>query len=146
MFVSPVPSPDPPASTNLQSQESQEEFDSLFNSVAEEQVPSPKEEVPPPLSDNDLAVFDPCFKQGKNKCVCLKIPSHYHIDNVKTLVIYCNNMLCSHLFITSPKSKSKSTYRHNTLGICSRERKHPNQSFNNFTAPGPFYKVYIKSD
>lgn len=68
VFVSPVPSPDPPVFRNLQSQESQEEFDSLFNSVAEEQVPSPKEDAPPPLSDNDLAVFDPCFKQGENKC------------------------------------------------------------------------------
>ncbi|XP_041635627.1 sorting nexin-15 isoform X2 [Cheilinus undulatus] len=45
------------------SQESQEEFDSLFDSVVEEQVPSPKEEGPPPLSDNDLAAFDPCYKQ-----------------------------------------------------------------------------------
>ncbi|XP_041821272.1 sorting nexin-15 [Chelmon rostratus] len=51
---------------NHQSQESQEEFDSLFDSVAEEQVPSPKEEVPPPLSDNDLAVFDPCYKQDES--------------------------------------------------------------------------------
>nr|XP_046237428.1 sorting nexin-15 [Scatophagus argus] len=55
-----VPSP----ARNHQSRESQEEFDSLFDSVAEDQVPSPKEEGPPPLSDNDLAVFDPCCKQG----------------------------------------------------------------------------------
>uniref|UniRef100_A0A3P9KTN3 Sorting nexin 15 n=1 Tax=Oryzias latipes TaxID=8090 RepID=A0A3P9KTN3_ORYLA len=40
-----------------------EEFDSLFDSEAEERVPSPKEEGPPPLSDNDLAVFDPCYTQ-----------------------------------------------------------------------------------
>ncbi|XP_030287920.1 sorting nexin-15 [Sparus aurata] len=52
--------PSPP--TDLLSPEAQEEeFDSLFDSVAE--VPSPKEEGPPPLSDNDLAVFDPCYKQ-----------------------------------------------------------------------------------
>ncbi|XP_073331128.1 sorting nexin-15 [Pagrus major] len=52
--------PSPPG--NLLSPEAQEEeFDSLFDSVAE--VPSPKEEGPPPLSDNDLAVFDPCYKQ-----------------------------------------------------------------------------------
>ncbi|XP_027134267.1 sorting nexin-15 [Larimichthys crocea] len=60
------PSPDPSLARNHQSQESQEEFDSLFDSVAEEHVPSLKEEGPPPLSDNDLAVFDPCYKQGDN--------------------------------------------------------------------------------
>ncbi|XP_071750361.1 sorting nexin-15 isoform X2 [Centroberyx gerrardi] len=60
-------SPDPPPARTHQSQESQEEFDSLFDSVAEEQVPSPREEGPPPLSDNDLAIFDPCCKQdGSN--------------------------------------------------------------------------------
>lgn len=53
-------SPDSPH----QSQELQEEFDALFDSGAEEQVPSPKTEGPPLLSDNDLAVFDPCHKQG----------------------------------------------------------------------------------
>ncbi|XP_068164220.1 sorting nexin-15 [Antennarius striatus] len=46
-----------------QSQEAQEEFDSLFDPVAEEPLPSPKEEAPPPLSGDDLAVFDPCWKQ-----------------------------------------------------------------------------------
>ncbi|XP_036967753.1 sorting nexin-15 isoform X1 [Acanthopagrus latus] len=51
--------PSPP--TDLLSPEAQEEeFDSLFDSVAE--VPPPKEDGPPPLSDNDLAVFDPCYK------------------------------------------------------------------------------------
>lgn len=60
MFPPPVPSP------YHHSQESQEEFDSLFDSVAEEQVPSTKGEAPPPLTDNDLAVFDPCYKQGDN--------------------------------------------------------------------------------
>lgn len=58
----PVPSP----FTDPESKETQEEFDSLFDSVAEG-LPSPKEEVPPPLSDNDLAVFDPCYKQGDAK-------------------------------------------------------------------------------
>lgn len=54
-----------------QSQESQEEFDSLFDSVAEEQVPEPlKEEGPPPLSDNDLAAFDPCHKQDAPDVSC----------------------------------------------------------------------------
>lgn len=61
-----VPSPDSCPAKNHQSQESQEEFDSLFDSVAEEQVPSPKEECPPPLTDNDMAVFDPCYKQDKS--------------------------------------------------------------------------------
>lgn len=61
-------SADPSPARNHHSQESQEEFDSLFDSVAEEQVPSPKEEGPPPLSDNDLAVFDPCYSQGENEC------------------------------------------------------------------------------
>lgn len=67
-----VPSPllDPCPATNHQSQESQEEFDSLFDSVAEEHVPSPKEEGPPPLTDNDLAVFDPCYKQDKSNSSC----------------------------------------------------------------------------
>ncbi|XP_026168275.1 sorting nexin-15 [Mastacembelus armatus] len=58
-----VLSPEPSPARNHQSQESQEEFDSLFDSVAEEQVPSPKNKGPPPLSDNDLAAFDPCYKQ-----------------------------------------------------------------------------------
>lgn len=61
-----VPSPDPSPARTHQSQESQEEFDSLFDSVAEEHVPFPKEEGPPPLSDNDLAVFDPCYKQERS--------------------------------------------------------------------------------
>lgn len=61
-----VPSPDQCPARDRQSQESQEEFDSLFDSGAEEQVPSPKEERPPPLTDNDLAVFDPCYKQDKS--------------------------------------------------------------------------------
>ncbi|KAJ3584904.1 hypothetical protein NHX12_013627 [Muraenolepis orangiensis] len=56
-----VPSPGPPPEW---SQESQDEFDSLFDSVGEERAPPPKEEAPPPLSDNDLAIFDPCCKQG----------------------------------------------------------------------------------
>ncbi|CAI5668545.1 unnamed protein product [Oreochromis niloticus] len=56
-----VPSP----FTDPESKETQEEFDSLFDSVAEG-LPSPKEEVPPPLSDNDLAVFDPCYKQDRS--------------------------------------------------------------------------------
>ncbi|XP_024143119.1 sorting nexin-15 [Oryzias melastigma] len=45
------------------SEGAQEEFDSLFDSDVEESVPSPKEEGPPPLSENDLAVFDPCYTQ-----------------------------------------------------------------------------------
>lgn len=61
-------SADPSPARNHHSHEPQEEFDSLFDSVAEEQVPSPKEEAPPPLSDNDLAVFDPCYSQGERKC------------------------------------------------------------------------------
>lgn len=81
MFPLSVLPPDPPPARNHQSQESQEEFDSLFDSVAEEQVPSPKEEVPPPLSDNDLAVFDPCYKQGENKCECIRV-KQYHCLNL----------------------------------------------------------------
>ncbi|XP_061923008.1 sorting nexin-15 isoform X2 [Entelurus aequoreus] len=50
-----------PAKTHI-SQESQEEIDSLFDSVADECASPPKEEVLPPLSDSDLAVFDPCYK------------------------------------------------------------------------------------
>ncbi|KAM3857587.1 sorting nexin-15 [Diretmus argenteus] len=61
-----VPSPDPPPARTHQSQEAQEEFDSLFDSMAEEQAPPPREEGPPPLSDNDLAIFDPCSKQEQS--------------------------------------------------------------------------------
>lgn len=64
MFSSVVSSPELSLTRLQQSEETQEEFDSLFDSVVEEQVPSPKEEAPPPLSENDLAVFDPCYKQG----------------------------------------------------------------------------------
>lgn len=81
MFLPLVVSPDPSPARNHQSQESQEEFDSLFDSVAEGQVPSPKEERPPPLSDNDLAVFDPCYKQGENKCERVH-RKHYHSLNL----------------------------------------------------------------
>lgn len=35
--------------------------------MAEEQAPSPEEEAAPALSDNDLAVFDPCYAQGAGK-------------------------------------------------------------------------------
>ncbi|XP_064881286.1 sorting nexin-15 [Oncorhynchus nerka] len=43
--------------------QSQEEFDSLFDSMMREE---PSEEVPPPpLSDNDLAIFDPCAKEDQ---------------------------------------------------------------------------------
>ncbi|CAB1345616.1 unnamed protein product, partial [Coregonus sp. 'balchen'] len=43
--------------------QSQEEFDLLFDSVMREE---PTEEVPPPpLSDNDLAIFDPCAKEDQ---------------------------------------------------------------------------------
>lgn len=59
----PVPHLDSTPAQTFQSQETQEEFDSLFDSVAEEQVPSPKTEGPPPLSDNDMAAFDPCYKE-----------------------------------------------------------------------------------
>lgn len=44
-------------------QESQEELNSLFESGTEEQTPY-EDDGPPPLSENDLAAFDPCFKQG----------------------------------------------------------------------------------
>ncbi|XP_028284557.1 sorting nexin-15 [Parambassis ranga] len=61
-----IPSPEPCPAKNHQSDETQEEFDSLFDSMSEDQAPSPKEEGPPPLSDNDLAVFDPCYKQDRS--------------------------------------------------------------------------------
>ncbi|AWP00907.1 putative sorting nexin-15 [Scophthalmus maximus] len=61
-----VPSPNLSPARDHKSLDSQEEFDSLFDSAAEDQVPSPKEEDPPPLSDNDLAVFDPCYKQDRS--------------------------------------------------------------------------------
>ncbi|KAG7464475.1 hypothetical protein MATL_G00166060 [Megalops atlanticus] len=51
-----APSPDP---TALGKSETQEEFDSLFDCVGEELL----DEAPPPLSDRDLAIFDPCAKE-----------------------------------------------------------------------------------
>ncbi|KAM6949280.1 sorting nexin-15 [Aplochiton taeniatus] len=51
-----VNSPGPPPISDLPSIASQEEFDSLFDCVTEE-------EVPPPLSEVDLAIFDPCCRQ-----------------------------------------------------------------------------------
>ncbi|KAK5610880.1 hypothetical protein CRENBAI_025001 [Crenichthys baileyi] len=59
-------SPELSLTRHHQSEETQEEFDSLFDSVVEEQVLSPKEEGPPPLSEYDLAVFDPCYKQERS--------------------------------------------------------------------------------
>ncbi|XP_053485161.1 sorting nexin-15 [Ictalurus furcatus] len=50
-----VPNPEPPASPLHQS----EEFDSLFDCVSEE----PVDGAQPLLSDNDLAIFDPCAKE-----------------------------------------------------------------------------------
>lgn len=55
MFIT-VPNPEPPASPLHQS----EEFDSLFDCVSEE----PVDGAQPLLSDNDLAIFDPCAKEG----------------------------------------------------------------------------------
>lgn len=66
LFLTPALSLQPSPARIQKSQESQE-FDSLFDCVAGPQVPSPKDEEPPLLSDNDLAVFDPCFKKGKSK-------------------------------------------------------------------------------
>ncbi|XP_028330290.1 sorting nexin-15 [Gouania willdenowi] len=61
-----VPSPALCLSRNDQSEE---EFDSLFDSMLEEQVPCVKEDGPPLLSDNDLAAFDPCCKEdASNSC------------------------------------------------------------------------------
>ncbi|KAG7258417.1 hypothetical protein CRUP_009111 [Coryphaenoides rupestris] len=61
-----VPSPGPPPKWT---QESQDEFDSLFDPVGEDQAPPPKEEqAPPPLSDSDLAIFDPCCKKEPAHC------------------------------------------------------------------------------
>ena len=68
MFPHLAAPPHPPSANSHQLWQSQEEFESLFDSVAEEQAASPKEEGPPALSDNDLAVFDPCYKQGEDKC------------------------------------------------------------------------------
>ncbi|KAL0970699.1 hypothetical protein UPYG_G00245890, partial [Umbra pygmaea] len=61
-----VPSPFQPSllrTDQSMPQQSQEEFDLLFDSVAEEE---PTEGTPPPLlSDNDLAIFDPCAKEDQ---------------------------------------------------------------------------------
>ncbi|KAK6291700.1 hypothetical protein J4Q44_G00374850 [Coregonus suidteri] len=58
-----VPSPFQPCVLRTDQSQSQEEFDLLFDSVMREE---PTEEVPPPpLSDNDLAIFDPCAKEDQ---------------------------------------------------------------------------------
>lgn len=41
-----------------------EEFDSLFDSGLEEH----SDKAPPLLSDTDLAIFDPCAKEGREVC------------------------------------------------------------------------------
>uniref|UniRef100_A0A1A7YCG8 Sorting nexin 15 n=2 Tax=Iconisemion striatum TaxID=60296 RepID=A0A1A7YCG8_9TELE len=62
-----VSSPEPSPVRLQESAETQEEFDSLFDCLEEDQVLSlEEEEGPPPLSDNDLAVFDPCYKQDRS--------------------------------------------------------------------------------
>lgn len=99
MLLPSVPSPDPSPARNYQSQESQEEFDLLFDSVAEEQVPSLKEEGPPPLSDNDLAVFDPCYKQGENKCKKETYKKMYYISDfvLNDCISFNSKWLISHV-------------------------------------------------
>ncbi|KAK6323011.1 hypothetical protein J4Q44_G00053500 [Coregonus suidteri] len=57
-----VPSQFQPCVLGTDQPQSQEEFDSLFDSVVGEE---PTEEVLPPLSDNDLAIFDPCAKEDQ---------------------------------------------------------------------------------
>lgn len=52
-----VPSP-------IRIQDLQEELNSLFDSVVEDQTPHTEEDVQPPLSQNDMATFDPYSKQG----------------------------------------------------------------------------------
>ncbi|XP_062372307.1 sorting nexin-15 [Sardina pilchardus] len=54
-------SPAPPASTTEKPDESQEEFDLLFDTAGE----GPVDNAPPPLSDTDLAIFDPCAKEDQ---------------------------------------------------------------------------------
>lgn len=61
-----VSSPELSLTRHQQLEETQEEFDSLFDSTVEEPVPAPKVEGPPPLSENDLAVFDPCYQQERS--------------------------------------------------------------------------------
>ncbi|XP_034020697.1 sorting nexin-15 isoform X1 [Thalassophryne amazonica] len=60
-----VPPPEPVSAGTHQTQESQVEIDSLFDSMAENYAHSSREEGPPPLSENDLAVFDPCYTQAR---------------------------------------------------------------------------------
>ncbi|XP_041926860.1 sorting nexin-15 [Alosa sapidissima] len=55
-------SPAPPASTTEKPDESQEEFDLLFDTAGEGPVDNAP---PPPLSDTDLAIFDPCAKEDQ---------------------------------------------------------------------------------
>lgn len=48
------------------SQVSEEEVESLSDTAAEGCTLPPKMDVGPVLSDNDLAVFDPCYKRGEH--------------------------------------------------------------------------------
>nr|XP_015807868.2 sorting nexin-15 [Nothobranchius furzeri] len=59
-------SPEPSPVRLHRSAAAQEEFDSLFDGLEEDRALSSKDEGPPPLSDNDLAVFDPCYKQDRS--------------------------------------------------------------------------------
>ncbi|XP_072309527.1 sorting nexin-15 [Eucyclogobius newberryi] len=75
-------------------QESQEELNSLFDSVVDVQTSPPEdapppEDVPPSLSDKDMAAFDPYYKQGgSDRCSdhseLLSLP----MDNMNTGATY----------------------------------------------------------
>ncbi|KAJ8281869.1 hypothetical protein COCON_G00043880 [Conger conger] len=61
----------------------QEEFDLLFDSVVEE-LP---DEGPPPLSDTDLAIFDPCAKEDQPNA------SHDHSELLSLPMVSANSTL-----------------------------------------------------
>lgn len=64
-------------------QESEEELNSLFESVIEEPNSHVEDNFPPTLSENDLASFDPYFKQGD---------SNTHSDHSELFSLPCGSM------------------------------------------------------
>lgn len=65
-------------------QETQESFDSLFDSVVEEHI-FPQKQGPAHLSDHDFAVFDPCYKQDRSVSVSC-------CDNSELFTLPADNM------------------------------------------------------
>ena len=105
LFTPPEASPPPPALTAEKPDDSQEEFDLLFDSPGE----GPVDNAPPPLSDTDLAIFDPCAKEGAIlphiSCCCLgPHQGHPYISHVTIVFNTCLYFKATPQIIESYKS------------------------------------------